>query len=80
LRQYEHMGKSLSEAALVISGRDVAIVLQAELVSALSKPSQVYLSFVDLFREVASYVRQGGENRRNRYCFPKSRCHQEALG
>jgi len=46
LRQKEHMKKPLSEARLVVSGRDVAIVRKGELVSVLSKPGQGYLSFV----------------------------------
>jgi DNA-binding transcriptional MerR regulator len=46
LRQHEHMDKPLSEARLVVSGRDVAIVREGELVSVLSKPGQGYLSFV----------------------------------
>ena len=40
LRQSEHMEKPLSEARLVVSGRDVAIVRKGELVSVLSKPGQ----------------------------------------
>jgi DNA-binding transcriptional MerR regulator len=46
LRQHEQMEKPLSEARLVVTGRDVAIVRQGELVSVLSKPGQGYLSFV----------------------------------
>lgn len=46
LRQSEHMEKPLSEARLVVSGCDVAIVREGELVSVLSKPGQGYLSFV----------------------------------
>lgn len=46
LRQKENMEKPLSEARLVVSGRDVAIVREGELVSVLSKPGQGYLSFV----------------------------------
>lgn len=46
LRQNEHMDKPLSEARLVVTGRDVAIVREGELVSVLSKPGQGYLSFV----------------------------------
>jgi len=46
LRQTEHMGKPLSEARLVVSGRDVAMVREGELVSVLSRPGQGYLSFV----------------------------------
>ena len=46
LRQSEHMEKPLSEARLVVSGRDVAIVREGELVSVLSKPGQGYLRFV----------------------------------
>jgi len=40
------MNKPLSEARLVVRGRDVAIVREGELVSVLSKPGQGYLSFV----------------------------------
>jgi DNA-binding transcriptional MerR regulator len=46
LRQHAQMDKPLSEARLVVTGRDVAIVREGELVSALSKPGQGYLSFV----------------------------------
>lgn len=46
LRENEHMNKPLSEARLVVRGRDVAIVREGELVSVLSKPGQGYLSFV----------------------------------
>jgi DNA-binding transcriptional MerR regulator len=46
LRENEQMEKPLSEARLVVSGRDVAIVKKGELVSVLSKPGQGYLSFV----------------------------------
>jgi DNA-binding transcriptional MerR regulator len=46
LRESEHMNKPLSEARLVVRGRDVAIVREGELVSVLSKPGQGYLSFV----------------------------------
>lgn len=46
LRQQSHMQKPLSEARLVVTGRDVAIVEKGELVSALSRPGQAYLSFV----------------------------------
>jgi DNA-binding transcriptional MerR regulator len=46
LRHNEHMDKPLSEARLVVTGRDVAIVREGELVSVLSKPGQGYLSFV----------------------------------
>lgn len=46
LRHNEHMEKPLSEARLVVTGRDVAIVRKGELVSVLSKPGQGYLSFV----------------------------------
>ena len=46
LRETEHMNKPLSEARLVVRGRDVAIVREGELVSVLSKPGQGYLSFV----------------------------------
>ncbi len=46
LRESEQMEKPLSEARLVVSGRDVAIVKKGELVSVLSRPGQSYLSFV----------------------------------
>jgi DNA-binding transcriptional MerR regulator len=46
LRRTEHMDKPLSEARLVVTGHDVALVRKGELVSALSKPGQGYLSFV----------------------------------
>jgi DNA-binding transcriptional MerR regulator len=46
LHKNEHMEKPLSEARLVFTGRDVAIVREGELVSVLSKPGQGYLSFV----------------------------------
>lgn len=46
LRKSEHMDNPLSEARLVVSGRDVAIVHEGELVSALSRPGQGYLQFV----------------------------------
>lgn len=46
LRRTEHMNKPLSEARLVVSGRDVAMVREGELVSVLSRPGQGYLSFV----------------------------------
>jgi DNA-binding transcriptional MerR regulator len=46
LRQTEHMHKPLSEARLVVSGHDVAMVCEGELVSVLSRPGQGYLSFV----------------------------------
>lgn len=46
LRQQAHMQKPLSEARLVVTGRDVAVVEKGELVSVLSRPGQAYLSFV----------------------------------
>lgn len=46
LRQRAHMEKPLSEARLVVTGHDVAVVEKGELVSVLSKPGQAYLSFV----------------------------------
>lgn len=46
LRQHEQMNKPLSEARLVVSGRDVAMVRKGELTSVLSRPGQGYLSFV----------------------------------
>lgn len=46
LRQKEHMEKPLLEARLLVSGHDVAIVREGELVSLLSKPGQGYLNFV----------------------------------
>jgi len=52
LRQNEHIDKPLSEARLVVNGRDVIIVREGELVSALSKPGQGYLSFVVDLRQL----------------------------
>lgn len=46
LRESEQMNQPLSEARLVVSGNDVALVRKGELVSTLSKPGQSYLSFV----------------------------------
>jgi DNA-binding transcriptional MerR regulator len=46
LRERANIEKPLSEARLVVTGRDVAIVGKGELVSVLSKPGQAYLSFV----------------------------------
>jgi DNA-binding transcriptional MerR regulator len=46
LREDEQMETPLSEARLVVTGRDVAIVRAGELVSVLSRPGQGYLSFV----------------------------------
>jgi DNA-binding transcriptional MerR regulator len=46
LRHNEHLEKPLSEARLVVSGHDVAIVREGELMSVLSKPGQGYLRFV----------------------------------
>jgi DNA-binding transcriptional MerR regulator len=46
LREDEQMEMPLSEARLVVTGRDVAIVREGDLVSALAKPGQGYLSFV----------------------------------
>jgi DNA-binding transcriptional MerR regulator len=46
LRQHEGMKKPLSEARLVITGRDVGIIRKGDLISVLSKPGQGYLSFV----------------------------------
>ena len=46
LRQSEHVDKPLSEARLIVTGRDVLFVGKGELVSALSKPGQGYLRFV----------------------------------
>ena len=57
LRQTEHIKKPLSEARLVVSGRDVAIVREGELFSTLSKPGQGYLQFVvDLHRVLGELV------------------------
>ena len=64
LRRTEHMDKPLSEARLVVSGRDVAIVRKGELVSALSKPGQGYLSFVvDLPEMIGELVNLANETR-----------------
>ncbi len=46
LRCDENMNKPLSEARLIVSGRDVAMVREGELVSVLSRPGQSYLKFV----------------------------------
>jgi DNA-binding transcriptional MerR regulator len=46
LCQSEQMERPLSEARLVVTGRDVAIVREGELISVLSRPGQSYLSFV----------------------------------
>ncbi len=46
LREQADIKEPLSEARLVVTGRDVAIVEKGELVSVLSKPGQAYLSFV----------------------------------
>jgi DNA-binding transcriptional MerR regulator len=46
LREDEQMETPLSEARLVVTGRDVAIIREGDLVSALAKPGQGYLSFV----------------------------------
>jgi hypothetical protein len=58
LRQQVHIEKPLSEARLVVTGRDVAIVEKGKLVSVLSRPGQTYLSFVvdlpQLLGELAS--------------------------
>lgn len=46
LHKNEHIERPLSEARLVVTGHDVAIVREGGLVSVLSKPGQGYLSFV----------------------------------
>lgn len=46
LRREENMDKPLSEARLIVSGHDVAMVREGELVSVLSTPGQSYLKFV----------------------------------
>lgn len=46
LRDDENMNKPLAEARLIVSGRDVAMVREGELVSVLSRPGQSYLKFV----------------------------------
>ena len=46
LRHEANMDKPLSEARLIVSGRDVAMVREGELVSVLSRPGQSYLKFV----------------------------------
>ena len=57
LRENERMEKPLSEARLVVTGHDVAIVRKGELVSVLSKPGQGYLSFVvDLAQMIGELV------------------------
>jgi DNA-binding transcriptional MerR regulator len=59
LRENEDLEKPLSEARLVVSGRDVLVVRNGQqLVSALSKPGQSCLSFVvDLPRTLGELVR-----------------------
>lgn len=57
LREHERMEKPLSEARLVVTGRDVAIVHKGEVVSILSRPGQGYLSFVvDLAQVIGELV------------------------
>ena len=64
LRRTEHMDKPLAEARLVVTGRDVALVRKGELVSALSKPGQGYLSFVvDLPDMIGELVNLADETR-----------------
>jgi DNA-binding transcriptional MerR regulator len=46
LREDEQMETPLSEARLVVTGRDVAIVREGDIVSVLARPGQGYLSFV----------------------------------
>ena len=46
LRENENRAEPLSAARLVVTGHDVAIVSEGDLVSVLSKPGQGYLSFV----------------------------------
>ena len=52
LREHGRMEKPLSEARLVVTGSDVAIVRKGEVVSVLSRPGQGYLSFVVDLAEV----------------------------
>jgi hypothetical protein len=57
LREHARMEKPLSEARLVVTGRDVAIVHKGEVVSVLSRPGQGYLSFVvDLAQMIGELV------------------------
>lgn len=57
LREHERMEKPLSEARLVVTGHDVAIVHKGEVVSVLSRPGQGYLSFVvDLAQVIGELV------------------------
>lgn len=58
LREHEQMEQPLSEARLVVTGRDVVAVKNArELMSVLSKPGQSCLSFVlDLPRTLGELV------------------------
>jgi len=59
VREHEGLQKPLSEARLLVSGRDVLVVRNGQqLVSALSKPGQSCLSFVvDLPRTLGELVR-----------------------
>ena len=60
LREDAQMETPLSEARLVVTGRDVAIVRAGELVSVLSRPGQGYLSFVvDLPQMLGELVKIG---------------------
>lgn len=59
VRENENLQKPLSEARLLVSGRDVLVVRNGQqLVSALSRPGQCCLSFVvDLPRTLGELVR-----------------------
>ena len=60
LRNSENIDKPLSEAHLVVNGRDVALVREGEFVSALSKPGQGYLRFVvDLAQVLGELIEVG---------------------
>ena len=57
LREHERVEKPLSEARLVVTGRDVAFVHKGEVVSVLARPGQGYLSFVvDLAQVIGELV------------------------
>ncbi|MBZ5490322.1 MAG: MerR family transcriptional regulator [Acidobacteriia bacterium] len=57
LHEDEEIEKPLSEVRLVVTGGDVAIVREGELISVLSRPGQGYLSFVvDLPRMLGELV------------------------
>lgn len=78
LRQSEHMDKPLSEARLVVSGRDIAMVRKGELVSVLSKPGQGYLSFVvDLPQMIGELANVANATKAFAHAFPSSQMRSE---